>query len=98
MPAGRQGSHEDVLHRVLAESALLLFSSDRSLPWLATPLGHRAIGVIYDPTREFGNYVPTRMGRRYDALIWMEETHALHALHHEARPVEPEYETEPSGF
>jgi erythromycin esterase-like protein len=98
MPAARQGSHEDVLHRVLAESALLLFSSDRSLPWLATPLGHRAIGVIYDPTREFGNYVPTQMGRRYDALIWMEETHALHALHHEAHPVEPEYETEPSGF
>jgi len=38
------------------------------------------------------------MGGRYDALIWFEETSALHPLHHEAPPHEPELETEPTGF
>ncbi len=37
-------------------------------------------------------------GDRYDALVWFEETRALQPLHHEPRPAEPEYETEPSGF
>ena len=44
------------------------------------------------------NDVPTVMGGRYDGLLWLEQTTALQALHHEPTPVEPEYETEPSGF
>lgn len=98
VPDARAGSHEDVLHRVLGEDAVLVFGADRSGPWLGSWLGHRAIGVVYQPAREFGNYVPTRMGGRYDALIWCAETTALTPLHHEARPEEPEYETEPTGF
>lgn len=50
------------------------------------------------PTHEAGNYVPTMMGARYDALLWFEETSALRRLHHEGRPREPELETEPAGF
>ena len=42
--------------------------------------------------------MPTRMGARYDALIWLEQTEALHPLRHEAPPVESELETEPSSF
>jgi hypothetical protein len=38
------------------------------------------------------------MGARYDALVWFEQSEALHALHHEDRPIEPELETEPTGF
>ena len=60
--------------------------------------GHRAIGVVYQPEREAGNYVPTRMGDRYDALVWLEQTTASVPLHHEGRPREPEFETEPTGF
>ena len=71
---------------------------DRSGAWLSSSLGHRAIGVVYQPQREAGNYVPTRMGGRYDALMWFEQSSALHPLHHEPRPREPEYETEPTGF
>lgn len=48
--------------------------------------------------RESGNYVPTRMGGRYDALIWLEQTAPLRPLHHEARPGETELETGPTGF
>ena len=75
-----------------------MFGPDRTGPWLSSWWGHRAIGVVYDPAREAGNYVPTRMGARYDALVWLEETGPLRPLHHEGRPVEPELETEPTGF
>lgn len=74
------------------------FGENRSGPWLSSWTGHRAIGVVYHPDNEAANYVPTRMGGRYDALIWLEETTALRVLHHETRPDEPEFETAPSGF
>lgn len=98
VPAAAAGSHEDVIHRALGEPALLMFGANRSGPWLDAALGHRAIGVVYQPGRELGNYVATLMGRRYDALLWFERTEALRPLHHEAKPVEPEFETEPTGF
>lgn len=98
VPPARAGTHEALLHEALGASSVLAFGSDRAGPWLAQRRGHRAIGVVYAPEREGGNYVPTVMGARYDALIWLEETNALRALHHEPRPEEPEYETEPTGF
>ncbi|TFD78178.1 erythromycin esterase family protein [Cryobacterium sp. Sr8] len=98
VPDARPSSHEGLLHNVLGTDALLVFPDDRAGPWLGAWLPHRAIGVVYQPGREAGNYVPTRMGGRYDALIWLEETTALVPLHHEPRPEEPEYETEPTGF
>ncbi|HWT34384.1 MAG TPA: erythromycin esterase family protein [Microbacterium sp.] len=98
VPAAMEGSHEGLLHRALDGPAVLSFGEARDGAWLAHPAGHRAIGVVYDPNREAGNYVPTVMGRRYDALIWLERTRALTPLHHEAAPEEPEFETEPTGF
>ena len=98
VPAARAGSHEDLLHEALGEPAVLVFGEDRASRWLSSWAGHRAIGVVYDPGRERGNYVPTRMGGRHDALVWFEDMHAVRPLHHEGRPVEPEYETEPTGF
>lgn len=98
MDDARTGTHEDTLHRAVGEPAVLLFGEDRSSPWLASRAGHRAIGVVYDPEGEAGNYVPTVMGARYDALMWFEETAALHPLRPEPAPTEPEYETKPSGF
>ncbi len=98
VPEARAGSHEDLLHRALAGDAVLELGPDRSGPWSSARRGHRAIGVVYDPRREAGNYVPTVMGGRYDALLWFERADALHPLHHEGRPREPELETEPTGF
>jgi erythromycin esterase len=98
VPDARAGSHEDFLHRALGEAAVLDFGENRARPWLSARLGHRAIGVVYNPEREFANYVPTTMGGRYDALLWFEDTTALHPLHHEPTPDEPEFETEPTGF
>jgi erythromycin esterase len=98
VPDARALSHEDLLHRALGRQCVLVFGSDRSGPWLTSRRGHRAIGVVYDPWHESGNYVPTTMGGRYDALLWFEGTMAVQALHHEGPPREPELETEPSGF
>ena len=98
VPAARPGSHEDLLHRALGEPSVLLFGAEREGEWLTEPRGHRAIGVVYDPDRELTNYVPTVMGARYDAIVWLERTVALRPLRHEPVPPEPEYETEPTGF
>jgi erythromycin esterase-like protein len=98
VPDARQSSHESHLHRVLGHQALLVFDPDRSGAWLSLWRDHRAIGVVYRPEYESGNYVPTRLGARYDALLWFEETTALHPLHPEPRATEPEFETEPTGF
>jgi erythromycin esterase len=98
VPAATTGSHEDLLHRTLNAPALLVFGENRTGPWLDAPLGHRAIGVVYQPRRESGNYVSTRMGDRYDALLWLEHTEALRPLHHEPEPRDPEFETEPTGL
>lgn len=81
VPPGRPGSWEDVLHRAAARDSLLVF--DRSSPLeMLEPRGHRAIGVVYRPQYEaFGNYVPTVLPRRYDALVYLDETQALRPLH-----------------
>ena len=97
-PDARQGSHEDLLHHALGEDSVLVFGEDRNGPWLSEVLGHRAIGVVYAPDRERGNYVPTIMGGRYDALLWFERADALQPLQHEPEPGEPEFETEPTGY
>jgi erythromycin esterase len=98
VPEAIAGSHEHLLHEALGNTAVVVFSDNRSGPWLSTWLGHRAIGVVYHPEQEHANYVPTCLGGHYDALIWLEETTALRALHHETVPQRMEFETEPTGF
>ena len=83
---------------VLPDPATLIFAHAEGTEWLSGQRGHRAIGVVYDPRRESGNYVPTVMGRRYDALIWIPETTALQPLAGEGHLTSPEFETEPTGF
>lgn len=69
---------EDFMHQVGKEQALLIFDDRADLSPLMQVFGHRAIGVVYHPEREFpGNYVPTILPRRYDAFIFIDETRAL---------------------
>lgn len=98
LPIAASGSHEDVLHQATGYPALLIFGSDRSGPWLRAHRGHRAVGVVYQSRHEYGNYVPTVMGRRYDAFVWIEDSTPLEPLRHEPPPREAELETSPSGF
>jgi erythromycin esterase len=81
VPEGRAGSWEDLLHRAVGGDGLFIFEPPhRSGRW-AERRGQRAIGVVYHPEFESGNYVPTVLSRRYDALVYLDETHALHPLH-----------------
>ena len=45
-------------------------------------MGQRAIGVVYNPKYEkYGNYVPTKLSSRYDAILFIDKTNALSPLH-----------------
>jgi erythromycin esterase-like protein len=82
VPRARPDSHEDLLHELgTPDAVLLIFPEDRGGAWLSARRGHRAIGVVYDPARDpYRNWVPTVMGGRYDALIHIDRSHALHPL------------------
>lgn len=95
VPPATAGSHEDLLHRRIGHDDVLVFGTSGLFDdWR----GHRAIGVVYDPRREVGNFVPTLLDDRYDALLWFEETAAITPLRREPVPVGPERETEPTGM
>ena len=99
VPPGRKGSWEDVLHHALPNNGLLVFREDDKTGPLATRRGHRAIGVVYHPEYEAGNYVPTVLPRRYDAFLFLDHTEALHPLHEVQPHEQPEVpETYPTGM
>ena len=100
VPDARPGSVEDLLHTEAPRRALFVFPTGDPAGdwprWLTDVLGHRAIGVVYHPRRDRGNYVPTRLAGRYDAFCWFDETSALRPLHREPVPA-GELETFPTG-
>lgn len=81
VPEAQAGSWEHELHLMGAENKLI-FSKDIShMQGLQRPIGHRAIGVVYDPQFErFGNFVPSIIPERYDAFMYIDKTRALHPL------------------
>ncbi|MDP9348557.1 MAG: erythromycin esterase family protein [Gemmatimonadota bacterium] len=98
VPPARDGSWEALLHEAGAEDRLLLTHELEEVPEATEARGHRAIGVVYNPGHErWGNYVPTLMPLRYDALIYLDETRALRPLHMEAHADGEPPETYPFG-
>lgn len=82
VPDARNGSWEDLLHRMDAKDRIIFMSDAMKQEIGKTEIPHRAIGVVYRPAYEmFGNYVPTRIPYRYNAFIYIGETSALHPLH-----------------
>ena len=82
VPPARPGSVEAFLHERLAADALFVFPQEGQPGWVSRRLDHRAIGVVYAPSRErWGNYVPTVLGRRYDAFLYFDDTSAVRPLH-----------------
>ena len=99
VPPARQGSWEHVLHEASAEDKLLLLEGMDEVPGALDRRGHRAIGVVYRPEREaYGNYVPTVLPYRYDAMLYVDRSHALHPLHMTPVPEHEVPETFPSGM
>lgn len=85
IPPAITGSLEESLHQLIPKihspNFYLDFSLMRKNSDFLNVMGHRAIGVVYHPAHEHrGNYVPTIAAKRYDALVFFDETHALHPL------------------
>jgi erythromycin esterase len=100
VPHARGGSFESAMHIAAVGDALLTFNGrdDGAVRGLDEPIGHRAIGVVYDPDHErWGNYVPTIVPRRYDAFLYIDETRAVDPLHMPVRVDGEVPETYPSG-
>jgi erythromycin esterase-like protein len=82
VPPARAGSLEALLHDSVGEDALFVLPRGDRPAWLQRRLDHRAIGVVYRPERErWGNYVPTVLGERYDAFLYLDDTSPLRPLH-----------------
>ena len=80
VPPAIEGSIEHTLHKVEAENKLILLDGAYWKDRFREYAGHRAIGVVYHPEYERGNYVPTLLPSRYDALIHIDVTKALHPI------------------
>lgn len=100
VPKARTGSWEDLLHGTRPENRLLLSRDADGLSDTGdVPVDHRAIGVVYEPRAErWGNYVPTLITQRYDAFMFLDETHALDPLHLPVVIDREVLETYPSGM
>ena len=97
VPPPAKGSLEEVLAASELHRGMFIVPPEPDKPsFLTRTLGHRAIGVVYDPDRDRRQYVPTRLADRYDALGWFRITSALAPLHLEAAR-RGELETMPSG-
>jgi len=98
VPPARAGSWEAILHQAGPEDKLLIFEDEDRTGPMAEPRGHRAIGVVYHPAAErLGNYVPTVLPRRYDALLFIDRTEALHPMPVTERQTAEPPEMYPSG-
>jgi erythromycin esterase-like protein len=100
VPVARRTTFEEEMHDANVGDALLVFdgTDNGGVPGLQEPIGHRAIGVVYDPDAErWGNYVPTIMARRYDAFLYIDETRAVDPLHMAVKVDGEAPETYPSG-
>ncbi|TWT04313.1 erythromycin esterase family protein [Planococcus sp. CPCC 101016] len=85
VPPATPNTWEDLLHRTGAFDKFLLFHSE-NFSLFDRWVGHRAIGVVYNPKYEaYGNYVPSKMSQRYDAFVFIDRTHALSPLQVEDR-------------
>lgn len=101
IPPAQEESYEHYFHIAAARKKVnqfFILLEDKNRTPFAQRLGHRAVGVVYDPRQERrGNYVPTELSKRYDAFVFVDRTHALKSLHsafvHGAFP-----ETWPTGL
>ncbi len=81
IPNAIRNSLETKLKNTGLDAFYLIFDDeDRQVKNLEA-IGHRAIGVVYNPQFDRRQFVPTIVPMRYDALIFFRETTALKPLH-----------------
>lgn len=80
VPPAKFNSWEGQMHAAKAEDQVILFT-DENRHLFNEWIGHRAIGVVYNPEFEaYGNYVSSRVGSRYDGFVFVDRTTALRPL------------------
>jgi erythromycin esterase-like protein len=80
---GLEGSWEDIFHTTESDRLLLVLRGNQELRSLiGSPRRlQRAIGVIYRPeTERQSHYFYTRLADQFDAMIHIDETHAIEPL------------------
>jgi erythromycin esterase len=97
VPSAVKDSVEYIFHNDSAENKLVLLDNNYWQDRFSNYLGHRAIGVVYHPEYDRRNYVPTLLPSRYDALIYIDKSKALHPLNLIPDRIEVP-ETYPFGF
>jgi erythromycin esterase-like protein len=90
VPTAQKGSWEALLYQQGAGNKLVFSNEIREKQSLSQSIGNRAIGVVYSPGNERGNYVPSVIPNRYDAFLYFEQTSALRPLHTPARNEPPD--------
>jgi len=95
---GLPGSYELYFHEKAGHARFLLFPGEEALAaGLPERRLQRAIGVIYRPeTERMSHYFHARLADQFDAMIHIDETHALQPLERFSRPTH-EPETYPTG-
>src|SRR6476661_8270949 len=90
VPAAQRGSWEYLIHQNGRGNQLVFSNEIRENAALSKSIGNRAIGVVYEPGNERGNYVPTVIPDRYDAFLFIDQTTALRPLNTPARNEPPD--------
>ncbi|WP_224996439.1 erythromycin esterase family protein [Cesiribacter sp. SM1] len=80
VPAARANSWEAIMHSMAPSDKILLLEELRENSAFMSERGHRAIGVVYNPEQEQGNYVPSILPERYDAFLFIDRTTAVEPL------------------
>lgn len=93
LPGAEEGSYDYLLHEASPQDKIVHLEDTEGLE---AERGHRAVGVIYHPDNEKSNYVPTRLSRRYDHLVFIDESTPVHPIKNESEEAE-EPETYPWG-
>jgi erythromycin esterase len=84
VPEAQPDSWEAVLHARDAANKLVVLREWHKNTALTKPRGHRAIGLVYAPSQEAGNYVPSNLPHRYDAFLYLDKTQASRPLSNDA--------------
>lgn len=80
VPNAKRNSWEWLLHQQDPLNKIIIMDQLRQEDSFMRRMGHRAIGVVYDPGAESGNYVPSVLPDRYDAFLFIDQTKALNSL------------------
>jgi erythromycin esterase-like protein len=80
VPRAINGSWEHMLHQISPADKIIFSNELRQIESLKKVIGHRAIGVVYDPANERGNYVPSIIPNRYNAFVFIDKTRALRPI------------------